>query len=159
MRGFKTPHERNRSDNSCVNYIGHLYVLLTPEDFSSKEEEIEIIAIVPFVPFVLQPSDMRFIAPSYGDGEHLERGLLVLRNEESFLLDPLQYGRIEIGEISRNLVHFIMDIPSVYNRLSAWQQARLRMRYYGESLVLWIKNNVFCCTRWFNGGGKGPKSF
>ena len=29
MMGFKTPHERNKSDNSCVNYIGHLYVLLT----------------------------------------------------------------------------------------------------------------------------------
>ena len=40
MRGFKTPHERNRSDNSCVNYIGHLYVLLTEwyDDLLSQED-------------------------------------------------------------------------------------------------------------------------
>ena len=38
MRGFKTPHERNRSDNSCVNYIGHLYVLLTHSEQNTQSK-------------------------------------------------------------------------------------------------------------------------
>ena len=43
MRGFKTPHERNRSDNSCVNYIGHLYVLLTDPSIEADPVKLQLV--------------------------------------------------------------------------------------------------------------------